>query len=58
MLVVGHSYSDRVSAEIAGGLEFLIKPSLGITADVKGLLRNSEDYDAGFKISGALNWHF
>lgn len=57
-VVVGHSYSDRVSGEIVGGLEFLIKPTLGITAEVKGLLRNSEDYDAGFKISGGLNWHF
>ena len=57
-LVVGHSYSDRVSAEVVGGLEFLIKPSFGITAEVKGLLRNSEDYDSGFNATAGLNWHF
>jgi hypothetical protein len=58
MLVVGHFYSDRVSAELVGGLEFLFKPSFGITAELKGLLRNSEDYDSGFKVSAGLNWHF
>ena len=51
MLVVGHSYSNRVSAELVGGLEFLIQPTFGFTAEVKGLLRNSEDYDSAFKIS-------
>jgi outer membrane protein W len=58
LLVVGHSYSDHVSAEFIGGLEFLFKPSFGLTAEVKGLLRNSEDYDSAFNFSGGLNWHF
>jgi hypothetical protein len=57
MLVVGHAYPDRVSTELVGGLEFLLKPSFAITAEVKGLLSNSEDYDAGFKISAGVNWH-
>jgi hypothetical protein len=58
MLVVGHPYSDHVNPQMIGGLEFLIKPSFGITAEVKGLFGNPEDYDSVLKISGGLSWRF
>ena len=41
---------------MVGGLEFLIKPSFGITFDAKQLLANSERYDPRLKASAALNW--
>jgi outer membrane protein W len=58
LLLVGQPYSDHVNPELVGGLEFLIGPSFGITAEVKGLVSNSEDYDPVFKVSGGLNWRF
>ena len=58
LLVIGHSYSDHVDAEVVGGLQFLIKPSFGITAEVKSLVRNREDYNPLLKVSGGLDWRF
>jgi hypothetical protein len=56
-LLIGHP-SDLVDAEVIGGLEFLIKPSFGITAEVKGLIGTNEDYDPLLKVSGGLSWRF
>lgn len=51
-------YEDHVHPEVVGGLEFVIKPWFGITAEAKGVVGSSEDYDSLLKISAGLTWRF
>ena len=58
LLVIGHTYSDHLDVELVGGLEFLITPSFGISAEMKSLMRNRESYNPFWKVAGGVNWRF
>ncbi len=54
----GFRYQNHMNAEVSGGVEFLVRPSLGITLDAKQLLGDRENYDPLLKISAGVNFHF
>jgi outer membrane protein W len=54
-------YSNRLSAEIDGGVVFEWRPSFGIVLDARELVRNSfsgSSYDPLFKPSVGVRWRF
>jgi outer membrane protein W len=54
----GFLYRNHLNPEIVGGVEFLIRPSLGLTLDAKQLLGDRESYDPFLKVSVGLGWRF
>jgi outer membrane protein W len=51
-------YRTHLNAEVIGGLEFLVRPTLGITVDARQLLGDRENYDPLLKVSAGVSFHF
>ena len=49
---------DRTSAEIDGGVHFMITPNFSLRISGKGLLHSDVSYDPGFKSELGLAWRF
>ena len=49
---------DRTSAEVAGGLHFMITPKFSLRISGKGLLNSGVSYDPDFKTEVGLAWRF
>ncbi len=54
----GFRYQNQLNAEVSGGVEFLVRPTLGITVDARQLLGDRENYDPLLKISAGVSFHF
>jgi outer membrane protein W len=54
----GFRYSNHLNAQAVGGVEFLVKPQLGITLDGKQLLGDRDQYDPFLKVSLGVSWRF
>lgn len=51
-------FRDRTNAQIVGGVEFLVKPAIGIILDGKQNLGDRETYDPFLKVSVGVSWRF
>ena len=51
-------YQSHLNAEVSGGVEFLVRPTLGITVDARQLLGDRESYDPLLKVSAGVSFHF
>ena len=54
----GFRYFNHVNPQIVGGVEYLVKPSIGITLDGKQIVGERATYDPWLKVSLGLNWRF
>lgn len=51
-------YRSHLNPQVVGGVEFLVRPSIGIALDGKQLAGDRENYDPFFKVSLGVNWRF
>jgi outer membrane protein W len=49
---------DRTSAEIDGGVHFMITPNFSLRISGRGILNDDHSYDPGFKSEVGLAWKF
>lgn len=54
----GFNYRNRFGPEVVGGVEFLVKPTFGITLDGRAITGKHETYDPVGKASLGVSWRF